>query len=207
MTTKKIEIKAIVFDIGGVLIRTEDRSHRNHLEDRLGLERGESELLVFNGEMGRRAQHGKITSAELYSWIQTHLGLDEAGIAQFKQEFWAGDQLDTDLVDYIRQLRTKYTTCVISNFMDALPSMLKTDYPAADAFHFTVVSAHVGVMKPHPHIFEYTLQLLNLRPEEAVFIDDFPHNIKGCEAVGMHGIWFQPGMDMKAKLEELGVKL
>lgn len=203
----KNKIKAIIFDIGGVLIRTADRSHRNNLEDRLGLKRGESEILVFNGEMGKKAQMGQINSADLYAWIQSHLGLDETGIQQFKHEFWAGDQLDTDLVDFIRELRKKYTVCIISNFMDALPHMLKTDYPAADAFHFTVVSAHVGIMKPAPQIFEYTLKLLNLRPEETVFIDDFQHNIDGCEAVGMHGIHFTPDLNLKAKLEELGVKL
>ena len=200
-------IKAIIFDIGGVLIRTHDRSHRNNLEDRLGLPRGESEILVFNGEMGRKAQHGEISSAELYGWIQTHLKLDDAGIAQFKYEFWAGDQLDVDLVNYIRQLRKKYTVCVISNFMDELPHMLKTDFPAADAFHFTVVSAHVGVMKPNPFIFEYTLKLLNLQPEETVFIDDFQHNIDGCKAVGMHGILFKPNIDLKVSLEEIGVTI
>ncbi|MEM8858639.1 MAG: HAD family phosphatase [Chloroflexota bacterium] len=201
------EIKAVIFDIGGVLIRTEDRSHRNHLEDRLGLKRGESEILVFNGEMGKKAQRGEITSAELYGWIQDHLGLDQVGINQFKTEFWAGDYLDQELVKYIRQLRQKYTVCIISNFMDALPQMLKSDYPAADAFHFTVVSAHVGTMKPHRKIFDYTIKLLNLRPEETVFIDDFRHNIEGCQAVGMHGILFTLQIDLKAELEELGVKL
>ncbi len=201
------EIKAIIFDIGGVLIRTEDRSHRNNLEKRLGLEPGESEILVFNGEMGRKAQHGEISSAELYGWIQQHLGLDDAGIAQFRHEFWAGDQLDTDLVEFIKSLREKYTVCVISNFMDALPAMLKTEYPAADAFHFTVVSAHVGIMKPDPRIFEYTIKLLNLRPEETVFIDDFQHNIDGCRAVGMHGIHFKPQENLKQKLKEFGVML
>ena len=125
----------------------------------------------------------------------------------FEREFWGGDQLDTDVVDFIRQLKAKYTLCIISNFMDALPQMLKSSYPAADAFHFTVVSAHVGVMKPAPEIFEYTLRLLNLRPEETVFIDDFQHNIDGCRAVGMHGIHFTPTIDLKAKLEELGVTL
>ncbi|MFK7801196.1 MAG: HAD family hydrolase [Anaerolineae bacterium] len=203
----KKEIKAIIFDIGGVLIRTADRTHRNNLENRLGLKRGESEILVFNGEMGKKAQMGQITSAELYAWIQSHLNLDDEGIKQFKDEFWAGDHLDVELVDFIRKLREKYTVCIISNFMDALPHMLKTDYPAADAFHFTVVSAHVGTMKPAPGIFEYTLKLLNLRPEETVFIDDFQHNINGCQAVGMHGIHFKPDLDLKVKLEEFGVKL
>ena len=97
--------------------------------------------------------------------------------------------------------------CVISNFMDALPQMLKTEFPAADAFHFTVVSAHVGIMKPDPRIFEYTLELLNLRPEETIFIDDFQHNIEGCQAVGMHGIHFKPQENLKQNLKDYGVTL
>lgn len=201
------QIKAIIFDIGGVLIRTEDRTHRNQLEKRLGLEHGESEILVFNGEMGRKAQLGEITSAELYRWIQAHLGLDEQGIKRFKEEFWAGDRLDKSLVSYITSLKSNYTTCVISNFMDALPTMLKTEYPAADAFHFTVVSAHVGIMKPRAEIFEYTLRLLNCRPEETIFIDDFEHNIVGCQNIGMHGIHFHPNLDLKALLEDFNVTL
>lgn len=205
MTEKSEKIKAIIFDIGGVLIRTEDRSYRNSLEDRLGLQRGESELLVFNGEMGKKAQMGEITSADLYRSIQSRLNLDAAGLTRFKQEFWGGDRLDNELVEFIRQLKQRYTVCVISNFMDALPDMLKSDYPAADAFHFTVVSADVGVMKPAADIFEYTLRLLNLRPEETVFIDDFQHNIDGCRAVGMHGIHFSPDIDLKAELAKLGV--
>ena len=201
-------IKAIVFDVGGVLIRTEDgRKSRNELEASLGLPQGESEMLVFNGEMGRNAQLGNVTSDALYRWIGEHLKLDEAGLQRFKTAFWAGDRLDTELVDYIRRLKTAYTTCIISNYMDALPHMLKTDYPAADAFHFTVVSAHVGVMKPDPTIFEYTLRLLNLRPEETVFIDDFMHNIEGCRQVGMHGIHFTPQTDLVAELGRLGVTL
>ena len=201
------EIKAVIFDIGGVLIRTEDRSHRNRLEDRLGLDRGESEILVFNGEMGRKAQMGEITSAELYDWIQSHLNLDDAGIKQFKHEFWAGDRLDSELVEFIKTLKLKYTVCVISNFMDALPQMLSTEFPAADAFHFIVVSAHIGIMKPSPAIFQYTLNLLNLQPEETVFIDDFQHNIAGCQQLGMHGIHFKPHLNLKESLEAIGVKI
>ncbi|MEM7798760.1 MAG: HAD family phosphatase [Chloroflexota bacterium] len=198
-------IKAIIFDVGGVLIRTEDRSFRAKLEEDHGLEPGESEIMVFNGKAGKNAQLGFVTSDELYATIQGHLGLDQAGIEAFKAGFWGGDRLDTDLIDYIRSLKSNYTTAIISNFMDALPQMLKTDYPAADAFHFTVVSAHVGIMKPDPEIFEYTLQLLNLEPEETVFIDDFEHNVEGCRAVGMHGIHFQAGVDVPAELAKLGV--
>ena len=105
-------LKAIIFDVGGVLIRTEDRRSRAALEDRLGLERGAADILYFNGEMGRQAQLGQITTADLLTDIQQQLGLDEAGIAAFRREFWAGDVLDTALVNYIHSLRPQYTTAI-----------------------------------------------------------------------------------------------
>ena len=69
-------IKAIIFDIGGVLLRTEDRSPRQQLEKRLGLAAGEAEFLVFNSEMGQMAQNGAITDGELWTWVGEHLNLN-----------------------------------------------------------------------------------------------------------------------------------
>ena len=48
-------IKAVIFDVGGVLIRTVDRRGRDALEARLGLAHGESEQIVFNSEPGQKA--------------------------------------------------------------------------------------------------------------------------------------------------------
>ena len=46
-------IKAIIFDVGGVLIRTQDHSSRRQWEKRLGLAERESEQIVFNSEMDK----------------------------------------------------------------------------------------------------------------------------------------------------------
>jgi beta-phosphoglucomutase-like phosphatase (HAD superfamily) len=48
-------IQAVIFDVGGVLLRTEDRAPRQAWEARLGLEPGGAEALVFNSEMGQKA--------------------------------------------------------------------------------------------------------------------------------------------------------
>ena len=55
-----IMIKAIIFDVGGVLVRTEDHAPRRKLEERLGLAPGEAERLVYNSDMGRAAQRGDV---------------------------------------------------------------------------------------------------------------------------------------------------
>ena len=200
-------IKAIIFDVGGVLVRTADRAGRNALEQRLGLKPGESEFIVFNSEMGTKAQQGAITNAELWAWIQEHLQLNEEEFSAFRRDFWAGDQLDTTLVEMIRQLRARYQTAIISNATDNLRETLTINYPMADAFDLIVGSAYEKVMKPDPRIFERTLARLDRQPNEAVFIDDFAHNIAGARAVGMQAIHFTPELDLVVELAKLGVEL
>jgi glucose-1-phosphatase len=198
-------IQAIIFDIGGVLIRTPERSSRRRWEEKLGLAERESEEIVFNGEMGTLAQSGTISNAELWQWVGRRLELSAAELAEFQRDFWAGDVLDQQLVAFIRSLRPRYQTAVISNATDGLQQALSETYPIADAFDLIVCSATEKVMKPDAEIYRRTLQQLGRRPEEAVFIDDNAANIAAAHKLGLHVIHFNPATDVPAELAQLGV--
>jgi putative hydrolase of the HAD superfamily len=195
----------VIFDIGGVLVRTEDRTPRRALEQRLGLPAGAAEYLVFNGPMGQQAQRGEITADALWVWLQQELGLDGEGLIAFRQAFFAGDRLDTELLAWVRRLRPRYQTAIISNAMDDLLTTITQRYPLIDAFDLVVGSAYERVMKPDPEIFRRTLARLGRAAEEAVFIDDFAHNVEGACAAGMAGILYRPGLDLAHALARLGV--
>lgn len=198
-------IKAVIFDVGGVLVRTEDRAPRQALETRLGLQPGEAEYLVYNSEMGQKAQRGEITAAELWRWIQARFGFNDREVEQFRQEFWGGDRLNEPLLGLVRSLRPRYQTAIISNAMDDLLPTLTAVYPMADAFDLIVGSAYERVMKPAPEIFLRTLARLGRQPAEALFIDDFAHNVNGARAIGMAAIHYTPALDVTAALAEHGV--
>jgi epoxide hydrolase-like predicted phosphatase len=198
-------IRAVIFDVGGVLLRTEDRTSRANLETRLGLAPGQADTIVFNSLVGQQAQRGEITTAALWRWVQQELHLSDADLQRFQTEFWGGDQVDHALIDFIRTLRSRYQTAIISNASDNLNEVIARLDPEGSAFELIVGSAYEKVMKPDPRIFERTLARLGRQPDEAVFIDDFMHNIVGAQAVGMHGIHFTPGIDLPAALTQLGV--
>lgn len=198
-------IKTIIFDIGGVLLKTADRTPRHKLDEQFGLPHGTVEEVVFNSEQGRRAQLGKISTEQHWQLLGKRFGLDEDGLAAMRHAFWAGDQLDAELVAYIRQLKQGYETAVISNAFDDLRHVLTHEFQIADTFDLLVISAEEGIMKPDARIFEHTLARLGRKPEETVFIDDFAHNVEGAKAVGMHAIHYQPGTNLPHKLAELGV--
>jgi len=198
-------IKAVIFDMGGVLVRTVDPTPRAAAERRLGLPAGQAEWLVMNSPAGRQAQHGTITTAELWAWVQAELKLDDAALAAFRHDFWAGDELDESLVDLIRALRPRYQTALLSNFMDELREIVTVRYPMADAFDLLMGSCYEGIMKPDAAIFQRILQRLNCQADEAIFIDDFAHNVEGAQAVGMYAIHYTPGLDVAAALRSFGV--
>jgi glucose-1-phosphatase len=196
-------IKAIIFDVGGVLLRTEDRSHRQRWEEKLGLDNWGADEIVFNSDMGVKAQLGLVSEEEHWQWVGTHLGLSADELAQFRHDFWAGDRLDSFLVAHIRRWQEKFQTAIISNAMDGLRTTLTLTYPIAEFFDLIVVSAEEGVMKPEPEIYERTLARLGRRPHEAIFIDDFNHNVVAARELGMIAIQFFPGLNLPGELEEL----
>jgi epoxide hydrolase-like predicted phosphatase len=198
-------IKAVIFDVGGVLLRTQSWEKRLAWDARLGLAPGTVEQMVFNSEHGRAAQCGQVTAEAHWQWVGEQLGLSAETLTQFRTDFWAGDKMDTDLIAYIRRLRPAYITAIISNYMDSLRDELTHDFQVADAFDLIVVSAEFGTMKPDPRIYQYTLDQLDVVPDQSVFIDDFAHNIAAARNIGMHAIHYTSEIDLYAELAQLGV--
>ena len=197
-------IKAVIFDVGGVLVRTEDHSYRRRWEEELGLRPGEAEEIVFNSVMGQKAQRGEISDEELWNWVGERLDLGQQ-LDSFRNDFWAGDVLDEDLVTFIRSFRPAYQTAIISNATDGLRDSLSNQHGIADAFDIIIGSAEERIMKPDAAIYQRALSALGRKPEESVFIDDFQRNIDGARALGMNAIHFQPGVDIETELSDLGV--
>jgi epoxide hydrolase-like predicted phosphatase len=194
-----ITIKAVFWDIGGVLLRTEDPAPREKLAADLGVSRRELEILVFSGEQGQRAQRGELTPDELWAFVRQSLNLAPGDFPDLSERFFGGDVLDAELVGFIRTLRPRYRTGIISNAWSTLPKLL-AQWGIADAFDAVIGSANVGIMKPDPRIYRLALERLGVQPAEAVFVDDFIENVRGAQRVGMHAIHFR---EREQALDEL----
>ena len=57
-----------------------------------------------------------------------------------------------------------------------------------ELFDAVVISGEVGLRKPDREIFLLTARRLGLRPEQCVFVDDFPVNVRGAARAGMVGV-------------------
>ena len=198
-----LTIHAIIWDIGGVLERTEDPDPRQEIAERLGTSVPDLTRLFFGHTDNFRVQLGEITPEEHWENVRNQLGLSKPEMAAARQAFFAGDRMDMNLVAYIRELKQQYCTAVLSNYMAVLRSRLMDEWEIDDAFNHLIISAEIGLMKPGPEIYQFTLETLGFAPEETVFIDDFIENIEGAQDVGIHGILFNSPEQVKKKLNEL----
>lgn len=195
-------IKAVIWDIGGVIMRTEDQAPRAELAAELGVSRAYLNDLVFGGEQGTRAQKGEINRKELWDYVRSELKLAKGEYPDLHDRFFGGDVLDTDLVDFIHSLIPRYKIGIISNAWSQIEEAL-VEWGINDAFEVVVGSGDVGIMKPEPRIFQIALERLGVEPSEAVFVDDFIQNVQGAQALGITAIHFQGREQVIQELEQL----
>ncbi len=198
-----MQLGALIFDFGGVIVRTEDRSPREQLAEELDMTYDQLSDVIFAGESSRLASLGLITAEEHWEAVRDDLGLSANDLPRIKDHFWAGDILDFDLVELIRSFRPKYQTALLSNAWDDLRDMLADHWKIADAFDEIVISAEEGVVKPYPQIYQITLERLNLEPGQAVFVDDFIENVQAAQAFGMQTIHFRSIDQVRAELKDI----
>ena len=186
-----MSIRAVIWDLGGVIVRTEDRAPRDALAERLGVTRGYLSGLVFGQDGDYRAQLGQIQAEEQWGNAARKLGIPPEEMPAFIKQFFAGDSLDSKLVDYIRGLKRNYTTALLSNALSDLRELVTQVWRIEDAFHHVVISAEVGLMKPDAAIYELALEKIGCAPQEALFVDDVEENVLAAQEVGMQAIRFQ----------------
>jgi epoxide hydrolase-like predicted phosphatase len=68
-------------------------------------------------------------------------------------------------------------------------------------FDYFVQSAVLGIRKPDPAIFRYTLRLLGCQAEEVVFLDDIGSNLKVASQLGIRCIRVRIGIEKEAVQE------
>lgn len=197
-----MSIRAVFFDLGGVILRTEYQAPREHLAEKLGMEYDDLVKVVFDSESGYQASMGAITPDEHWATVVKRLKRPASEMEAIRHEFFAGDIIDRTLLEFLRSLRGTYKTGLISNAWGDLRDYIVRE-KFDDAFDHMIISAEVGAVKPEAKIYKIALEQAGVQANEAVFVDDFAVNIEGCEKVGMQGIYFEDAESTLLQLKEL----
>ena len=191
-------IEAIVLDVGGVILRTEDRSGRQTLEIKYNLPPGGSEALVFNSEPAAQSTIGKVGQEQIWQNIANELDLSPEQLIEFKQTFWKGDQIDVALIRYLENQRGILTTALLSNAWVGMREILEEQYQIVEGktVDHILISAELGVAKPDQRIYHILASTINCQFDNILFVDDFIENIEAANELGIQTIHYHPGMDL-----------
>lgn len=187
----KNKIKAVIFDMGGVLLRTVDTAPREAIAKRFGTSRNELERYVFRGPTSVQSEIGEVSDIFHWQTVLQHYGHSEENPLEIYTEYFSGDAIDLELMDFAESLKSEYKIGLLSNAWVDTRNKLGTMFCFIESFDKAIFSAEVKVRKPDEEIYRIMLNKLNAEPKETIFIDDFPENIEGARRVGLNTIQFQ----------------
>lgn len=197
-------IKAIIFDIGGVILNCQNLS--NKLVD-IFKPKDKDKFWRDINLLGVPLSNGKISEREYWRKIAQSVGLK----SDFKvsDNLWAEDfekltSIDQDVWNIMLKLKHNYKVALISN---TLPAHAKC-YRKQDFLNFfdvVILSCEVGLTKESKDIFMLAIEKLGVKVEECLFVDDIQEFVDVAKSVGMKAILFKNSGQLKSEMKKMGV--
>jgi putative hydrolase of the HAD superfamily len=184
-----VSIRAVILDVGDVLLRERDHTRRFEWEARLGLAQGQLTRLVMESRPAAQAASGAVSERRVWQAVGRQLGLTETQVLALQQDFWACEQMDTAMVQFVTALRPRYKIGVLSNAWSEARAFHNARFKFDTWVDVAVYSAEVRLLKPDPRIYQLLLARLGqLKGEECVFVDDKLVNVQAARALGMQAV-------------------
>jgi epoxide hydrolase-like predicted phosphatase len=184
-------IKTVIFDMGGVILQTIDPTPRERMAQRFGCSRTELEDFVFSSPTSVQSEIGQLDDMEHWRVVLEHFKQKNIHPLDAYHEFFSGDEIDQELLNFARSLKKERKIGLLSNAWVNARQRLGGLYDFIDVFDAAVFSSEVGVRKPEKAIFDLMLSRLDVQPHEAIFVDDFLINIRGAKEAGLHTVQYK----------------
>ncbi|XP_069461743.1 bifunctional epoxide hydrolase 2 [Ambystoma mexicanum] len=214
-----LRARAVLFDFGGVLLLRPQASASLTRDDQpWQILRSFLQGFLTKGNPDgpfARAERGQITFSEFLSELDNEFKNNaNAAAVSIPSDFSAREaffemyvngKINAPLLQAAVTLRNHgFKTCILTNnWVDDTPtrdSSAQVLTMLREHFDFLIESCRIGMRKPEPRIYQYALDMLKVKPQEAIFLDDIGSNLKPAREMGMTTLLFR---DPDAALKEL----
>ncbi|NLM96433.1 MAG: HAD family phosphatase [Halanaerobiaceae bacterium] len=197
-------IRNIIFDLGNVLLNF---NPERFLSVRYDKDKGKRILReVFQSEEWLMLDKGVITQEEAIEVLSRRFPMDSSTIEQVFQEWTEMLTPIYGTVEILEKLKENdYRLYVLSNFHILAFNKVYRDYSFFQLFDGMIISSKVKKLKPELEIYYELINRYSINPEESIFIDDIPENLKGAEKAGLRTILFRSPEDLLSELRKYGI--
>ncbi len=186
-----IGIRAVIVDIGGVLLLRDVTAAHRAWEERLGIAPGGFARGLFRADLAAQATTGMVTAAEVWGEMAARFGLSEADVRQLRRDFFAAERLNEAFARFLRSLRPTYRITALSNAWSGTREAMCRFYGLDRFVDVMIFSDEERLAKPDPRIYALAVTRTGVPPAETLFVDDLPRNVEAARDVGMIGIHFR----------------
>jgi len=201
------KIRAIIFDVGRVLVRVEIARAMSGLASGLSLSPADLWSAIEKDPHWQDWQEGRMRPHEWYLHLNKRLG-SSLSFDQFR-EVW-NRALDPEPMQdsgFLEKLAKRYRLALLSNTDPIHISYLEATYDFFRFFPVRIYSCTAGVSKPNPLIYEQALRACKVRAPEAIYVDDVAAYAEAARRLGMAGIQYVSPAQLRADLQASGIEI
>jgi len=202
-------VRAIIFDIGRVLVRVDIQAAKRGLANGLPLTPEELWSAIENDPRWPDWQEGRMSARDWHLNLCQRLGL-ALNFEQFTQ-VW-NSAIDPNPIhpdSLFEHLSKSYRLGLLSNTDTIHVAHLEATYSFFRFFPKAVriYSCSVGASKPNPLIFREALRACKVNANQAVYIDDIAAFVEAARGLGCAGIQFCSPEQLREELAGMGIKV
>lgn len=198
-------LRAIIFDIGRVLLRLDISRALAGLAENIPLSPEEIWSAISNDPRWHDWQEGRIGPRDWHLHLIKRLG----GSLTFEQfvDSWNRTLDPVPILEnpFFEKLSRHYRLALLSNTDPIHVAYIEAHYDFLRFFPIRIYSCSVGASKPNLLIYREALRAMKVRAEKAVYIDDIPAYVEAAQRLGMAGIVFKSPEQLETELRALGV--
>ncbi len=202
-------IKAIIFDLGGVVVDLDFSNFYNRIITQSPLNKPQTPIMLEFFRQSDIYHQGNMTDDEFYQLACDLLQVCMVDQSEFFKAFNSIiSDINLDVIKIIKKIRDskKFKLIALSNVNSShWDFILKKKWDFLHYFDELILSHEIHLIKPDPKTFEYAIQKAGCKPEQIVFIDDGLNNIRSAKQLGIIAIKYTNTNELIAELKKLKI--
>lgn len=207
MKNKAKEIKAVIFDLGNVLIGFDHTIAVKKILKHTPKKSRDIYDLFFDSDLTQEFEKGKTGKLEFFQQVQTALEL-KISYGEFlpiwNEIFFSKPESE----DFVGSLNSGIKLALLSNINQLHYEYIREEFSSTIGLFEPdkiIPSFRTGFIKPDKEIYDLALKALDVPRESVVYVDDRLDLIEAALSYGIKSIQFKSAKELKQKFQDLGI--
>ncbi len=199
-----MEIKAILFDMGGVMVNCDTQTSLTAFAMRIGKPYEDVYATLVNEDLFGPFELGELSAQEYYEQIKTALDC-EISYELFVESWNSILKEFPESTQMVSDLRDRYKLIALSNTNELHQKYMQDTFMNLRGLHDWVTSCDVGAAKPDSHIYELAAQRTGVSKDQILYVDDRKEFVDAGRRCGLMSVHCYGPVQLQSALTKLGI--